>query len=133
MKKKPSINQFLQPLNASHRISALFLELLERQFPINDSRCTVQLRYPSDFSNQLNIHVNHLNRAVKNTIQKTTTQIISDRILQESKILLHHSTWNVSKIAHALGFSEVAHFNNFFKKQVKTTPLKFRKFEFDDL
>ena len=122
-----SINPLQKRLNASYRISTLFLELLERQFPIDDSRSTMKLRYASDFANLLNVHVNHLNRAMKETTQKTTTQIISDRILQESKILLHHSAWNVSEIAYPLGFTEATHFNNFFKKHMQISPLKFRK------
>ena len=43
-----------------------------------------------------------------------TAQLIAERVLQESKILLKHSVWNVSEIAYALGFTEVTHFNNFF-------------------
>lgn len=126
MKMQPSDNLVQQPINASQRISALFLELLERQFPIDDSHPSVQLRSASDFAERLNVHVNHLNRAVKEITLKTTTQLIAERILQESKILLRHSSWNVSEIAHALGFAEVTHFNNFFKKHVNTSPLKFR-------
>lgn len=126
LKMQPSRNLEERPINASQRISALFLELLERQFPIDESHPTVQLRSASDFANQLNVHVNHLNRAVKETTEKTTTQIISERILQESKILLRHSAWNVSEIAFALGFTEVTHFNNFFKKHLEQSPLKFR-------
>jgi AraC family transcriptional regulator, transcriptional activator of pobA len=99
---------------------------LERQFPIDDSHPSVQLRTASDFANQLNVHVNHLNRSVKETTQKTTTHLIAERILQEAKILLRHSSWNVSEIGYALGFTEVTHFNNFFKKHVQTSPLKFR-------
>ena len=116
------------PVNASQRISTLFLELLERQFPIDDNHQAVSLRAASEYANQLNVHVNHLNRAVKETTQKTTSQIIAERILQEAKILLKHSTWNVSEIAFALGFTEVSHFNNFFKKQVRLSPLKFRNY-----
>jgi AraC family transcriptional activator of pobA len=126
LKMQPSDNLVQQPLNASQRISALFLELLERQFPIDDSHPSVQLRTASDFANQLNVHVNHLNRSVKETTQKTTTHLIAERILQEAKILLRHSSWNVSEIGYALGFTEVTHFNNFFKKHVQTSPLKFR-------
>jgi AraC family transcriptional activator of pobA len=126
LKMQPSDNLEKQVINASQRISTLFLELLERQFPIDDLHRAVGFRAASDFANQLNVHVNHLNRAVKETTQKTTTQIISERILQESKILLKHSAWSVSEIAYALGFTEVTHFNNFFKKHTQTSPLKFR-------
>jgi AraC family transcriptional activator of pobA len=126
MKMQPSSRLERQPMNAAQRISTLFLELLERQFPIEEDHPKVSLRSPSDFAKQLNVHVNHLNRAVKETTEKTTSQIIAERILQEAKILLKHSQWNVSEIAYALGFTEVTHFNNFFKKQVGTSPGKFR-------
>jgi AraC family transcriptional activator of pobA len=126
MKIQPATKFDKQPINASQRISTLFLELLERQFPIDENHQTVSLRAASDYANQLNIHVNHLNRAIKVTTEKTTSQIIAERILQEAKILLKHSAWTVSDIAYALGFTEVTHFNNFFKKHIQLSPLKFR-------
>lgn len=126
MKLQPSSMIDKQPMNASQRISTIFMELLERQFPVEESHPKVNIRTPADFAQQLNIHVNHLNRAVKETTQKTTSQIIAERILQESKIMLKHSQWNVSEIAYALGFTEATHFNNFFKKHVQTSPSKFR-------
>jgi AraC-like DNA-binding protein len=126
MKIKPSENFIKKEINASQRISTLFLELLERQFPIDDNHQKITLRSASDFAGQLNVHVNHLNRAVKDTTEKTTTSIIAERIMQESKILLRHSNWTVSDISYALGFTEVTHFNNFFKKHVQLSPLKFR-------
>jgi AraC family transcriptional regulator, transcriptional activator of pobA len=127
LKLQPTSQMDAQPLNASNRISMLFTELLERQFPIDDSHQSLGLRTASEFAEQLNVHVNHLNRAVRETIQKTTSQVIAERILQESKVLLRHSAWSVSEIAFALGFKEVTHFNNFFKKHTETSPLKFRK------
>ncbi|MCX6255065.1 MAG: helix-turn-helix transcriptional regulator [Bacteroidia bacterium] len=126
MKIQPTAIYDKQQINASRRISVLFLELLERQFPIDDLHQRFNLRSASDFANQLNIHVNHLNRAIKETTQKTTSKVIAERILQESKILLKHSNWSVAEIAYALGFTEVTHFNNFFKKHVQLSPLKFR-------
>lgn len=126
LKIQPSNLLEKKSINASQRISTLFLELLERQFPIDETHQVMGIRSASDFANRLNVHVNHLNRALKETMQKTTTQIISARILQESKIMLKQSAWSISEIAYALGFTEVTHFNNFFKKHVQTSPLKFR-------
>ncbi|HVX50485.1 MAG TPA: helix-turn-helix transcriptional regulator [Chitinophagaceae bacterium] len=126
MKMQPSSNLAGRHVNASERIALLFLELLERQFPIDNTHQAINCRTASGFAAQLNVHVNHLNRAVKESTQKTTTAIITERILCEAKILLKHSAWNVSEIAFALGFNEVTHFNNFFKKHLQTTPLKFR-------
>lgn len=126
MKMQPAAPADHQRINASQRIATLFLELLERQFPIDENHPKVSLRSASEFAQQLNIHVNHLNRAVKAVTDKTTTQIIGERILQEAKIMLRHSNWNVSEISDALGFAEVTHFNNFFKKHAGLSPLKFR-------
>lgn len=126
IKIQPSEILYKQQMNASKRISTIFMELLERQFPIDDEHKKISLRSASEFASQLNIHANHLNRAVKETTEKTTSQIIAERILQEAKILLKHSAWTVSEIAFALNFTEVIHFNNFFKKHVQISPLKFR-------
>lgn len=126
LKMQPTAALEKQPINASQRISTLFLELLERQFPIDENHQKVCLRSASQYAAQLNVHVNHLNRAVKEATDKTTSQIIAERILQEAKILLKHSPWNVSEIAYALGFTETTHFNNFFKKHTTLSPLKFR-------
>ncbi|MDE0558484.1 helix-turn-helix transcriptional regulator [Algoriphagus sp. NF] len=127
MKLQPAEIQQTQHGNASLRIASIFLELLERQFPIDETHQTIGIRSPSDFADQLNVHVNHLNRAVKEMTGKTTSQLIADRVLQESKILLKQSNWNVSEIAYGLGFNEVTHFNNFFKKHVNLSPTQFRK------
>ncbi|MDC6365082.1 MULTISPECIES: helix-turn-helix domain-containing protein [Flavobacteriaceae] len=115
--------------NASERISGLFMELLERQFPIESPMQRMRLRSASDFSNQLSIHVNHLNRALKETMGKNTSGLITERIVQEAKILLRHTNWNVSEIANSLGFEETAHFSNFFKKHAAHSPATFRKME----
>jgi AraC-like DNA-binding protein len=126
LKMAPSANLTKHPLNAAQRISTLFLELLERQFPIDDPRQILNLRSASDYAEKLNVHVNHLNRAIKESTDKTTTQIIAERVIQEAKNLLRQTTWSVSEIAYALGFTEVTHFNNFFKKHVQLSPMKFR-------
>ncbi|NAY90586.1 helix-turn-helix domain-containing protein [Muricauda sp. JGD-17] len=115
--------------NASERISGLFMELLERQFPIESPMQRVRLRTASDFAHQLSVHVNHLNRALKETLQKNTSVLITERIVQEAKILLRHTNWNVSEIANSLRFEETAHFSNFFKKHVGHSPAIFRKLE----
>jgi AraC family transcriptional activator of pobA len=126
LKLEPSTQVDGQSQNASQRIATLFHELLERQFPIEENHPQINLRSPSDFARQLNIHVNHLNRAVKETVGKTTSQVIAERILQEAKILLKHSKWSISEIAYALDFSEATHFSNFFKKHAHMSPTKFR-------
>lgn len=127
LKSQPAVQSRRSPVNASQRIAAIFLELLERQFPVDDTHSEIRLRTASAFAVQLAVHVNHLNRAVKENTGKTTSQLIQERLMQEARILLKHSSWPVSNIAWALGFKEVSHFNNFFKKETGQSPLQFRK------
>lgn len=111
---------------ASARVSSLFIELLERQFPIESPQQRLNLRTAKDYAERLSIHVNHLNKVLKENTGKTTTAIIGNRIVQEAKILLKQTNWNISEIAYSLGFEQVAHFSNFFRKQTSFGPLAFR-------
>jgi AraC family transcriptional regulator, transcriptional activator of pobA len=111
---------------AAARTTSLFIELLERQFPIENSSQVLQLKTPKDYAGVLGVHVNHLNRVLKETTGKTTGEIIGGRINQEAKILLNQTQWNISEIAFALGFEELSHFSNFFKKYSKKSPQMFR-------
>jgi len=127
------IGQKLQPVtalyskhNSAARVSSLFAELLERQFPIESPRQRLELKSAKDFAARLSIHVNHLNKVLKENTGKTTTELISERLVYEAKILLKETDWNISEIAYSLGFEELAHFSNFFKKQTALTPLSFR-------
>lgn len=122
---QPTTNHY-HVQNASERIFALFLDLLEYQFPIESVNQKLTLRKPKDYADRLAVHVNHLNKAVKETTGKTTSEVICNRIIQEAKILLRQNDWNISEISNALGFEEIAHFSNFFKKQTSLTPLSFR-------
>lgn len=112
--------------NASARVSSLFIELLERQFPIDSQHQKLTLRTAKDYADRLSVHVNHLNKVLKENTGKTTTEIISSRITQEAKILLKQTDWNISEIAYCLGFEQLAHFSNFFRKQTSVAPNNFR-------
>jgi AraC family transcriptional activator of pobA len=125
LKSQPSESLYQHP-DAKSRITAVFTELLERQFPIETPSQRFSLRSAKDFAEKLSVHVNHLNRSVKETTGKTTTDIITQRLLIEAKSLLKHTDWNVAEIGYCLGFEEAAHFNNFFKKQTAYTPGSFR-------
>lgn len=125
--------QKLQPVPALHpthtasaRVVSLFIELLERQFPIESVHQKLTLRTAKDYADRLSVHVNHLNKVLKENTGKTTTDLIGSRLVQEAKILLKQTNWNISEVAYSLGFDEVAHFSNFFKKQTSISPMLFR-------
>jgi AraC-like DNA-binding protein len=126
IKLQPSENVFRHP-DASSRITSVFSELLERQFPIEATSQRFELRSPKVIADRLAVHVNYLNRAIKKTTGRTTTDHIFQRLISEAKALLKHTDWNIAEISYVLGFEDQAHFNNFFKKQVKINPSSFRQ------
>src|SRR5215216_1597907 len=82
LKMQPSEN-YDQHKNAASRLTSVFLGLLERQFPIETTDLPLQLKTAQDYANSLNVHVNYLNRAVKETTGKPTTTHVSERIISE--------------------------------------------------
>ena len=125
LKLQPSEN-YDKHKNAASRITSVFLELLERQFPIESTDHPLQLKTAQDYAKGMSVHVNHLNRAVKEVTGKSTTTHITDRIVSEARALLQHTDWNIADIAYALGFVYPSYFNNFFKKLTGTNPSAMR-------
>ncbi|UOG73347.1 helix-turn-helix transcriptional regulator [Hymenobacter tibetensis] len=115
-----------QPQNAATRLTALFLEQLERQFPIELPSQQLPLKTPQEFADRLAVQVNHLNKAVKQVTGKPTSAHLAGRILDEAKALLQHTDWSVASIGYCLGFEYPTYFNTFFKKHTGVTPLSLR-------
>ncbi len=122
--------QSVAPLHPDHhasaRLTSLFVELLERQFPIETPQQHLSLRTAKDYANHLSVHVNHLNKVLKDTTSLTTTELIAGRITQEAKALLTQTDWTIAEIADSLGFADMAHFSKFFKRETGSAPGSFR-------
>lgn len=114
------------PKNAATRLADLFLALLERQFPIESTAKPLQARTAQDFAGSLAVHVNYLNRAVKEATGKPTSVHIAERVAAEAQALLQHTNWSVADIAYSLGFAYPTYFNNFFKRVTGQIPKTFR-------
>jgi AraC-like DNA-binding protein len=128
LKMQPSEN-YAQNKNAASRITNVFLELLERQFPIESLDRPLQLRNANDYANILAVHVNYLNKSLKEITGKSTTTLINERIITEAKALLKHTNLNIADVAYALGFEYPTYFNNFFKRMTGTNPKSLRVLE----
>ncbi len=128
MKLQPS-EHFDQHKDAASRVTSVFLELLERQFPIETTERPLQLKTAQDYASGLSIHVNYLNRAVKKVTGKATSAHIAERIVSEAKALLQHTNWNIADIAYALGFEYPTYFNNYFKRMTGINPKAYRELE----
>ncbi|MCH5683083.1 helix-turn-helix domain-containing protein [Niabella sp. W65] len=84
------------------------------------------LKTPSDYAQALSVHINHLNRSVKETTGKTTSEQIAARIAKEAGALLQHTDWNIADIAYSLGFEYPSYFTNFFRKHTGKSPNQLR-------
>lgn len=111
--------------NADTRITALFLELLERQFPLEPAT-RMPLQSPAAFASQLAVHVNHLNRALKAVTGHTTSQLLGERVAREAAFLLKHTSWLITEIAWGLGFDDLSSFTHFFRRYFPLSPRAFR-------
>ena len=118
--------RFSSHKNAAGRIASAFFDLLEGQFPVDGSDRPLELRTAQDFAQRLFVHVNHLNRSLKEVTGRSTSAHIAERILLEANALLQSTQWNTGEIAYALGFKYPAHFNNFYKKHAGIAPSVFR-------
>lgn len=84
-------------------------------------------KYPHEYASLMNISEKHLNRICKECLNKTTSELIAERIIIEAKRLLIHKQTSVSEIASFLGFDDNSYFARFFKKHCGVTPIYFTK------
>jgi len=77
------------------------------------------------YANKLNISSKHLNRIVKESLNKTSSDLIAERVILEAKRMLIQMKFNVTQIGYELGYQDKSYFVRFFKKQTGETPMNF--------
>ena len=58
---------------------------------------------------------------------KSAKQLIIEKVVNESCILLQHSAQTVSEIAYTLGFNDEGNFSNFIKTHTLKSPKEIRQ------
>ena len=123
-------------------INLIYIELSRHYLPsieINNEHYLIRIRvleqlidqhfkskkYPHEYAAQMYLSEKHLNRMSKHCLNKTTTELIAERIILEAKRLLIYSKKNVSEIAAELGYENNSYFSRFFKKHSNQTPIQF--------
>ena len=79
------------------------------------------------YADKLNITNKHLNRVTRETLNKTTTDLITERVILEARRLIVHSTNTLSELGEMLGYSDYAYFSKVFKLKTGMTPLEFKR------
>ena len=85
-----------------------------------------QEKLPSFYAEKLNITLKHLNRICNEILQKTATEVITDRVILEIKRMLIDKQLAINEVAFATGYEDYSYFSRFFKKQTGMSPTEFR-------
>lgn len=102
----------------NHKIDQ-FEKLIDTHFKIEKS--------PSFYASKMNITLKHLNRICKTILNKTATELITERVILEAKRLLIDKNKAISQVADELSFDNYSYFAKVFKKETNNSPSEFRK------
>ena len=117
---------YTSTLNLADYASVNYLIILEQLEQYIEEYYHLE-KLPKYYAGLLNITTKHLNRVTKETLNKTTHQLIAERVILEAKRLIVHSQNPLARIAEALGFEDYAYFSRYFKKKTGTSPIDFKK------
>lgn len=84
-------------------------------------------KLPKYYASKLNITTKHLNRVLKETVNKTTHEMISERVLIEAKKRIVQTKEGLLPLSEELGFADYSYFSRYFKLKTGWTPLEFKK------
>lgn len=84
------------------------------------------LKSPNEYADLMNISPRHLNRICRETLSKTSGDLIFDRIILEAKRMLVHSDISIAQLAGQLGYEDTSYFIRLFKKRTGTSPKAFQ-------
>lgn len=79
----------------------------------------------AEYAQKLYLSLSTLQRKSKDYTGKSIAALQQERLLKEAKRLLTFPEVTIKDVAYDLGFNEVAHFSNWFKKYANTTPAKY--------
>lgn len=84
-------------------------------------------RQPSFYAAQMGISPNSFSKICKQQFFKTPSTLIHERVILESKKLIHLTYKSIKEIAAELHFDDENYFSRYFKKHTGITPTAFRE------
>jgi AraC-like DNA-binding protein len=120
---------YVQPISTNKEFNHIyqFLELLEEHTNNISVDSPIKYKTAKEFATSMNLHPNYLNALVKKNTGQTVSAIITNRILEESQMLLLHTSLSLQEISFSMGFSDLPNFDSFFKNKTGISPSRYRK------
>lgn len=103
----------------THHPLMQFKTLLENNF--------YKERQPSFYAEQMGLSPNNFSKICKQHFLKTPSELIHQRVILESKKLIHLTYKSMKEIAAELNFDDENYFSRYFKKHTGITPTAFRE------
>ncbi|TKC65004.1 helix-turn-helix domain-containing protein [Pedobacter hiemivivus] len=113
--------------NRSSQIVKLFKQMLEKHYRDLSAGKVETIFRVQDYADAQHLNPNYLSNVIKSKTGKPIATWIADKTIAEAKSLLQTAGASIKEITYKLGFSEVAHFSNYFKKNTGTSPALYRK------
>lgn len=113
--------------NRSSEIVKNFKKLLEKHYrDLSQGKVEKAFRV-QEYADAQNLHPNYLSNVIKSKTGKAIGTWITEKTIAEAKSILQNSSAPIKEIAYQLGFTESAHFSNYFKKHTDVSPVLYRK------
>ena len=99
------------------------------ELPCDTEHLAEVLEHMNDYAAKLNISPNHLNKVVKGTTGKSTSNWIEEAIMLKAKMLLKCTGLHLSEIAAKVGIMDQSYFARKFKQHEGITPSEYRQLQ----
>ena len=117
----------LEEGNSQSEIVKTFKENLESNYLDLIAKKSGELFQSQDYARLQNLNASYFSQVIKSKTGKSSSKWIAEKSIAFSKSFLKNTSTPIKEISYTLGFSETAHFSNFFKKNMGISPTNYRK------
>jgi AraC family transcriptional activator of pobA len=116
--------------NRDSQIVKKFKQMLEKHYRNLRRGLETKVFRLHEYAAAQHLHPNYFNTVIKSKTGKSVGTWIIEKTIAESKTLLSSPDISIKEIAWRFGFTEPAHFSNYFKKYTAVSPAVYRRQNF---